>query len=74
MAVIRVYPDPIIQNILIEASTIFETSILQKMRIYHEIMNEAEENTNGDPKNPRLIETERKIEQEMFTTNEGDAT
>ena len=56
MVVIRVWPDPTIQEAIIEAATAFEKQIAEKWQLYRDA-----EWTDG----ARLIETERKIEQEM---------
>lgn len=66
MVVIRVYPDPVIQGVLVDAATKFEASISRKMRIYQDMMAAASENVDGRSDMPRLVPTERKIEQEMY--------
>lgn len=57
MAVIRVWPDPAIQEAIIEAATDFEVKIAQKRREY-----EAAFNSNA-----RLFPTERTIYEEIIT-------
>lgn len=56
MAVIRVWPDPVIQEAIIEAATAFEATIAEKRRDY-----EAAFNSNA-----RLFPTERTIYEEMI--------
>lgn len=56
MAVIRVHPDPEIQNAIIDAASKFEARINEVVNDYRAAL--ASE--------PRLIPTERRIEQEMF--------
>jgi len=57
MAVIRVFPDAEIQGAIIEAAEAFEATIAEKLAQYGAAVNS----------DARLIPTERKIEQEMFT-------
>lgn len=57
MAVIRVYPDPKIQDAIIMAADVFERRLAGKMADYHDIL--------ADPA-MRLTPTERVIEQEMW--------
>lgn len=54
MAVVRAFPDETIQAAIIEAATGFEARLAEKLAAYREAI-----------KNPRLIPTERRIEQEM---------
>ncbi len=56
MAPMRVLPDPVIQDAIIDAASKFEARINEVIADYHSAL-ETE---------PRLIPTERKIEQEMF--------
>lgn len=56
MAVIRAYPDPIIQAAIIEAATTFEEKVREKIAAYHTAM------ASG----ARLIPTERRVTMEMF--------
>jgi hypothetical protein len=57
MAVIRVFPDDEIQAAILEAAESFEATIAEKLAQYGAAINS----------DARLIQTERKIEQEMFT-------
>lgn len=56
MITIRVYPDGVIQDAIIDAATKFEGKIAEKKAAYFAALNSGK----------RLIETERKIIQEMF--------
>lgn len=56
MIVIRVWPDDTIQNAIIEAAGAFEARLTAKMAEYHDALAAL----------PKLIPTERKIEQEMY--------
>jgi hypothetical protein len=56
MPAIRVYPDPKVQNAIIEAAGAFEERLAKKMEQYYAILRT----------NARLIPTERKIIQEMY--------
>lgn len=56
MFVKRVYPDPKIQDAIIDAATDFEQRVEERARQYHATIAAM----------PVLIPTERKIEQEMF--------
>jgi hypothetical protein len=56
MAVIRAYPDPVIQEAIIEAATDFEEKVRDKITDYHAAM------ASG----ARLIPTDRRIIQDMF--------
>lgn len=56
MVTIRVYPDAIVHNAIVEASVIFENLITEKMTLYNDTLKSQ----------ARLIPTERRIEQEMF--------
>lgn len=56
MAVIRAYPDPVIQEAIIEAATAFEEQVRDKITDYHAAM------ASG----ARLIPTDRRIIQDMF--------
>ena len=51
MAVVRVFPDPVVQDAILEAATAFEARIAEKLKIYREVTA-----TKAD----RLIPTERK--------------
>jgi YqaJ-like viral recombinase domain len=55
MATIRVYPDPKVQNAIVEASGAFEMRLAEKMERYRDAL------ASG----ARLIPTERRVEQEM---------
>ena len=55
MVTIRVYPDAKLHAAIIDAATIFEATIAQKIAAYHDILKSA----------ARLIPTERRIEQEI---------
>lgn len=57
MAVVRVWPDDVIQNAILEACAAAEEKINQMLGQYHEALASM----------PKLIETERTVEQEMFT-------
>lgn len=57
MAVIRVFPDDEIQAAILEAAEAFEATVSEKLAQYGAAVNS----------DARLIPTERKIEQEMFT-------
>jgi len=57
MATMRVEADPVIQNAIVEAATAFENDLKAKLATYNATLaSEA-----------RLIPTERRVEQEMFT-------
>jgi YqaJ-like viral recombinase domain len=56
MAVIRVYPDPKIQDAIVSAAATFEAKLAEKLAIYRGVL--------ADP-SLRLTPTERVIEQEM---------
>jgi predicted phage-related endonuclease len=56
MVVIRVYPDPVIQDAIITAAAEFEAKIAERMALYRDAMASY----------PRMFPTERKIYQEMF--------
>lgn len=56
MAVIRAYPDPVIHDAIIEAATVFEDKVRDKITDYHAAL------ASG----ARLIPTVRRIIQEMF--------
>jgi len=56
MVVIRVYPDPVIQEAIITAAAEFEAKIAERMALYRDAMASY----------PRMFPTERKIYQEMF--------
>lgn len=56
MATLRVYPDAVVQDAIIDAATNFEARIAEKLKSYREIT----------ASHARLVPTERKIEQEMF--------
>jgi predicted phage-related endonuclease len=55
MVTVRVYPDPKVQNAIIEAAADFEARLAEKLAAYDAAMASA----------ARLIPTERRIEQEM---------
>ena len=55
MPIIRVYPDPIVQEAIVNAAGKFERRIAEKIALYQEIVAEA-----------GMIETERKVEEEMY--------
>lgn len=57
LVVIRAYPDPRIQEAIIEAASRFERWAADQMQQYREVLSHASN---------RLIPTERKIEVEMF--------
>ena len=57
MAVIRVNPDPVIQDAIIAAATAFEAKLAEKLAIYKQAVASPEY---------RLIPTERRVEMEMF--------
>jgi hypothetical protein len=56
MVTIRVYPDAIVHNAIVEASATFESLIAEKTALYNSVLKSQ----------ARLIPTERLIEQEMF--------
>lgn len=56
MVTIRAYPDPVIQEAIIEAATMFESRIAKRFLDFKEIM------ASG----ARMIATERRVEREMF--------
>jgi len=55
MAVIRVRPDPVVQNAIIEAAGAFEARLTKRLADFNEAIAKH-----------KLIPTERKVEQEMF--------
>lgn len=55
MTTIRVYPDPVVHDAIIDAAVNFEKRLAEKLATYREIITS----------DARLIPTERKIEQEM---------
>lgn len=57
MVTIRVFPDPVIQAAIVQAATAFESRLAAMLAAYNAKL------TSG----ARLIPTERKIEQEMYT-------
>lgn len=57
MFVKRVEPDPLIQGAIVAAATAFELKLAEKEREYRATLTTM----------PKVIETERRIEQEMFT-------
>jgi YqaJ-like viral recombinase domain len=57
MITIRVYPDALMQSAIVNAATAFEERLAVKMKQYKHALATA----------PRMIPTERKIIQEMFT-------
>jgi hypothetical protein len=56
MVTMRVLPDAAIQAAIVEAATAFEQRLAEKMRLYHDLL---------DQPDARLIPTERTIEQEI---------
>lgn len=56
MPVIRVFPDPVVQDAILNAAGEFERRLSQKLELYHEAL----------ASDARLVATERVIEQEMF--------
>lgn len=56
MPAIRVYPDPVIQDAIVNAAGEFERRLSEKLKLYHEAMHS----------NARLVATERVIESEMY--------
>jgi predicted phage-related endonuclease len=58
MTTMRVEPDAAVQDAIIEAASKFEARINEVVADYHDALNSE--------KGPRLIPTERRIEQEMF--------
>ena len=56
MPVIRVFPDPVIQNAIIEAAGEFERKLMKKLMTYRGALESG----------ARLIPTERRITQEMY--------
>ena len=56
MVTIRVFPDHEIRNAIIEAAAAFEDKLAKKLANYHQALKSA----------PRLIPTERRVEQEMY--------
>lgn len=56
MAVIRVYPDPTIQEAIVEAASEFERKLTDKLRLYQDTLKTAD----------RLIPTERRVEMEIM--------
>lgn len=57
MVTLRVYPDPELQDLIINAATVFERKVTEAINQYR--MMQADESF-------RLIPTERRVEQEMF--------
>lgn len=55
MAVVRVWPDPVIQNAIVEAAGAFEARLAKAWATFNETVAER-----------RLIPTERRVEQEIF--------
>src|ERR1700733_5218345 len=55
MITLRVYPDPKVQNAIIEAAAAFEERLTQKLARYHEII----------ASKARLLPTKRRVEQEI---------
>jgi hypothetical protein len=53
---LRVYPDPVVQEAIEEAATAFEARLMATWQRYNDALAQQ----------PKLIPTERKIEQEMF--------
>lgn len=56
MAVIRIFPDPEVQNAIVEAAAKFEARISEAVAEYHAAL----------ASDARLITTERRVEQEMY--------
>jgi hypothetical protein len=56
MTAVRVYPDPVIQDAIVDAAAKFEARINEAIATYHAALRSK----------ARLIPTERKIIQEMF--------
>lgn len=56
MAVIRIHPDPVLQDLIIEAATVFEEKVRDKITDYHAAL------ASG----ARLIPTERRIREELY--------
>jgi hypothetical protein len=56
MIVVRVWPDPVIQNAIVEAAGAFEQRLAVKMAEYGSALKKL----------PKLIPTERTVEQEMY--------
>lgn len=56
MVTIRVYPDPVVQEAIIEAATAFEVRMAKRFMEFKEIMDSK----------ARLIATERRVEREMY--------
>jgi hypothetical protein len=56
MATVRVWPDPVIHNAIIEASGAFEQRLAKAWERFNETL----------ASRARLIPTERRIEQEMY--------
>ena len=63
MATVRVFPEENIQAAIIDAATAFEARLVVKMLKYESVL----------ASNARLIPTERKIYEEMFSRNEDDS-
>lgn len=57
MVTIRVFPDPVIQDAILSAASAFETRLAEKLATYTESMVSLD----------RLVPTERRIVQEMYT-------
>ena len=55
MVAIRVYPDPVVMDAIVNAAGAFEKRLAEKMEKYHSVL------ASG----ARLLPTERRIEQEM---------
>lgn len=58
MVTIRIFPDPVVQEAIVEAATVFEKLIAEKMDLYKSLRAER----------PRLIPTQRRV------VNEGEIT
>ncbi|API58069.1 YqaJ-like viral recombinase [Tardibacter chloracetimidivorans] len=55
MAVIRVFPDPIVQDAIVNAAGEFEARLLKRMDEYHAAISAR-----------KLVQTKRRVEQEMY--------
>ena len=58
MCVMRVYPSPDIQNAIVDVASKFEERIAQRIADYHQSIAEM----------PVVIQTERRVEQEMYVS------
>lgn len=56
MATVRVFPDPAVQQAIVNAAASFETALCEKLAVYRQAL----------VSDARLLPTERKVEQQMY--------